>query len=212
MDKIETQKGTTTIGILCKDGIVLVADKRASAGYLVASKDMEKISKISKYMAVTMAGLVSDAQLLTKLIKAELTLKRIRTGREVSVKESANLLAMMLYGNIRRMSMIPGIVSFILGGKDESGFHLYELGVDGSVTKAGDYRSVGSGSMMALGVLETLYKEDLAVKEGIEIAVKAINAAVQRDLATGDGIDLVVIDKDGVHKKFTKKIDTRITM
>jgi len=135
MDKIETQKGTTTIGILCKDGIVLVADKRASAGYLVASKDMEKISKISKYMAITMAGLVSDAQLLTKLIKAELTLKRIRTGREVSVKESANLLAMMLYGNIRRMSMIPGIVSFILGGKDESGFHLYELGVDGSVTK-----------------------------------------------------------------------------
>ncbi|MAG20071.1 proteasome subunit beta [archaeon] len=209
--KIEGQKGTTTVGILCKDGVVLAADKRASAGYLISSKDVDKVSKISNNMALTMAGLVSDAQLLTKLIKAELTLRKIRTSREVRVKESANLLAMMLYNNIRKMSMVPGIVSFVLGGKDDHGFHLYELGVDGSVTVAKDYRSVGSGSMMALGVLETLYKEDLTIKEGIEIAVKAINAAVQRDLATGNGIDLFVIDKNGVHKKFTKEIDTKIT-
>ena len=75
-DKV--QKGTTTVGIFCKEGIVLAADKRASAGYMIASKDVDKIHKVSSNMAVTIAGSVSDAQLIVKLTKAELRLKKIR--------------------------------------------------------------------------------------------------------------------------------------
>lgn len=199
--------GTTTVGIVCKDGIVLAADKRATAGYIV-NKKQRKLEQISDNMAVTQAGLVSDAQLLSKLIKAELKLKDIQTGRKTTVKEAANLLGGMLYSNIRRMSMVPGIVGFLLGGVDDEGNHLYDLGMDGSVTKYDDFASDGSGSVFAIGVLETLYKEDMKIDEAIKLATKSINAALQRDTASGNGIDIIAITKAHgvkfVHEKFLK--------
>lgn len=204
------QKGTTTVGLLCKDGVVLAADKRATAGYRVASKKMIKVHKITNKMAVTMAGLVSDAQLITKLIQAELRLKKIRTQREINVKEAANLLGNILYGNIRKMSMVPGIVAFLLGGADKHGFKLFELGVDGSVSPIDDFVSTGSGSSLALGVLETLYKPTLSINEGVDLAKKSINAAIQRDVPTGDGIDIFVIDTKGARRVESQKIESKL--
>ena len=149
-------------------------------------------------------------QLLAKYIKAELKLKQIRTDRESSVKEAANLLAMLVYNNIRKLSMIPGISHFIVGGKDESGFHVYDLSPDGSIVEVDDYISSGSGSVMVFGVLETLYKKNMSIDEGIKLAAKSVNAAVQRDIASGNGIDIVTITKDGIKKVFSKEIDTKI--
>lgn len=200
------KKGTTTIGILCRDGVVLAADKRASAGYLIANKNVDKVHKITDNIVVTMAGLVSDAQLITKLLRAELKLRIIRSEREVSVKEAGNLLANILYGNIRKFSAVPGIVAFLLGGKDESGFHLYELGVDGSILEAENYVSTGSGSILAMGVLETLYEKDMSVQDGVKLVLKALNAAIQRDMPTGDGIDVYTITEKGAEKVVSKKI------
>ncbi|MBU1245921.1 MAG: proteasome subunit beta [Nanoarchaeota archaeon] len=204
------KKGTTTVGLVCKDGIVLVADKRSSAGYMIANKKETKIHKISDDMAVTMAGLVSDAQLIIKLVKAELRLKKIRTGNEATVKQAANLLGGILYQNIRKMSMVPGIVAFLLGGKDNTGFKLYELGLDGSITFRDDYCSTGSGSPYAYGVLETLYIKDMTTQQGIEVALKALNAALQRDMPTGDGIDVFTITNEGVRKVETRIIEKKI--
>jgi proteasome beta subunit len=203
-DKV--QKGTTTVAIMCKDGVIMAADKKASAGYMIASKDVDKVHIISKYMAITMAGLVSDAQLITKVAKAELRLKKIRNQKEPNVKEAANLVGNILYQNIRKFSTIPGIVSFLLGGKDNRGYHIYELGIDGSVTEVKTFVSTGSGSTMAYGVLETLYKEDLSVKEGTELVIKAISAAMRRDMATGEGVDVFLVDNSGVKKIVGKKI------
>ena len=116
MVEVNTLKtGTTTAALICKDGIVLAADKRATAGYLIANKNFEKILTISDNIAVTVAGTVSDVQLLAKYIKAELKLKQIRTDRQSTVKEAANLLAMLVYNNIRKLSLIPGISHFIIG-------------------------------------------------------------------------------------------------
>jgi len=204
------QHGTTTIGLICRDGIVLAADRRTSAGYLIADKRTRKIKQISEHMAITTAGLVSDAQLFTRIIRAQLKLLSIRKGKEPTVKEAANLLASLSYVNIRRPSMVPGIVGFLIGGADKYGFHLYELGIDGSVTKADDYKSDGSGSIVAIGVLETLYKKDMATEEAIPIAVKAVNAAMQRDLATGNGIDVFVVNHSGVKSVFGKELDMTI--
>src|SRR3989344_154417 len=103
MNKEELQKGTTTVGIVCKDAVVLAADKRATAGFVV-NKRTQKIHQINDRMAVTMAGLVSDAQLLVKLIRAEIKLKDLQTLRKTNVKEAANLLAGMLYNNLRKPS------------------------------------------------------------------------------------------------------------
>lgn len=203
------QKGTTTVGIVCKDGIVLAADKRATAGFVV-NKRTQKIHKVNDRMALTMAGLVSDAQLLVKLVKAEVRLKELHVDRPANVKETANLLSGMLYNNIRKFSSVPGIVAFLLAGTDSDGEHLYDLGVDGSITEIEEYVSDGSGSVFALGVLEAMYKENMPVDDGIKLAVKAINAALQRDTATGNGVDVWVINSKGIKVALQKELEMKL--
>ena len=193
--------GTTTIGIKCRDGIVLAADKRAGGGIIV-DKRAQKIYKVTNNLALTMAGTASDAQLITKLISAELRLMEIRKEKQVTVKEAANLLSGIVYQNIRRPSMIPGISHFILAGKDNRGFHIYDIYPDGSLSECIDFLSSGSGSVMAYGVLDTLYKENMTIQEGVQLAVKAINAAIQRDMNSGDGIDVYIITQEGVKQFF----------
>ncbi len=212
MEQSNTLKtGTTTVGIVCKDGLVIAADKRATSGNLIVDNRADKIFEITGSMVVTTAGTVSDAQLLTKLIKAELKLKEIRTGRNPSVREAANLLGGFVYENIRKLSMIPGISHFILGGYDtEEGFSVWDLFADGSVTKVDTFIGSGSGSVIAYGVLETLYKEKMSVDEGVKLAVKAINAALQRDSASGGGIDVVTVTKDGVKRVLKKELQYRV--
>lgn len=212
MNKKLLKTGTTTVGVVCKDGIVLAADRRASAGYMVADKKSRKVVPINDDIAITTAGLVSDIQLLTKVIKAQLKLIEIRRGKKSTVKQAANLLGGMVYGNIRKYSMVPGIVGFILGGKDLSGFHLYNLGVDGSITEVDDYAADGSGMMFATGVLESTYKKDMSVNDGVKLAFTAVHTAIQRDIATGNGIDVFTITKDGVKLVLEKEISTRVTM
>ena len=200
--------GTTTIGIVCKDGIVLAADKRMTAGYIAYDK-VEKIIQIADNMAVTTAGVVSEVQLLSKLIKAELKLKDMQTYRDSTVKEAANLLAGLMYSNIRKMSMFPAIAAFLLGGYDKEG-HLYGLGIDGSVTEYDNYTTDGSGCMFALGVLEALYKKGMSVDEGVKLAVKAINSAIQRDPNSGNGILVFTLTDKGVKRVMDKQIVARL--
>ena len=153
--------GTTTVGLVCKDCVVLAADKRATAGNLIANKNVEKVIPINDNMALTTAGTVSDIQLLIKLIKAELNLKSIRVERKPTVKEAANLLTNIIYNNIRKFSVIPGITHFLLGGVD-SEIHLYDLYADGSIARIDDFVASGSGSVIAYGLLEATYKKELS--------------------------------------------------
>ncbi|MBI2136708.1 proteasome subunit beta [Candidatus Woesearchaeota archaeon] len=207
----ETMKtGTTTLGIMCKDGIILAADMRATSGNFIVTKRISKIYEIADGMAITMAGTVSDAQLLVKLIQAELRLKDVRTNRKSNVKEAANMLAGMIYGNIRKFSVIPGISHFLLGGKDVHEFSLYDLFADGSLTKVDDFISTGSGSVFAYGVLETTYTKDLTVDQAQKLAVKAINAALQRDSASGGGIQVVAITHEGVKIVFSREVEQTV--
>jgi len=201
--------GTTTVGIKCKDGIVLAADKRAGGGIIV-DKRAQKVYQITNNIALTMAGVASDAQLITKLIGAELRLMEIRKEKVVTVKEAANLLSGIVYQNIRRPSMIPGISHFILAGKDNRGFHIFDIYPDGSLSECIDFLSSGSGSVMAYGVLETLWKPNMSMDEGIQLVVKGINAAIQRDMNSGDGIDVFTITNEGVKVAITKAISNKV--
>ncbi|MDP3919099.1 MAG: proteasome subunit beta [Nanoarchaeota archaeon] len=204
------KKGTTTIGIVCKDGIVLAADRRVTAGHLIAHKKVKKVLPVGPHMAMTTAGLVSDIQLFTKIIRAQLMLLKMRKGKEPTVKEAASLLANLAYSNIRRPSMIPGIVGFIFGGYDNSGYKLYEISFDGTVLEIDDFASDGSGSSVAIGVLETLYKPNMTTTEAGEIAVKALQSAMSRDSATGNGVDVVVINEKGVNYTIQRETETKL--
>lgn len=206
----ELKTGTTTVGIKCKDGIVLAADKRATAGNLIIDKKALKVRYITDKIALTMAGTVSDVLLMIKLLKAELKLKTIRTNREANVKETANLLSNMVYNNIRKFSTIPGVSHFIVGGVDATGFHLYDLFPDGSLTEIDEYISSGSGSVFVYGVMESQFKKNMSTDEGIKLAVKAINSSIQRDNASGNGIDVTVINKEGCKRVLEKELKTSL--
>jgi|SRR3989344_2680774 len=206
MEETSLKTGTTTIGIVCKDGIVLAADKRATAGHMIVDKRAEKVHVISDDFAVTIAGNVSDAQFIIKLMRAELKLKEVRTYKRPSAKEAANLLGGILFSHIRRMSMLPGIAHFLMGGRDVHGLHLYDLFPDGSVTKITDFISSGSGSVFAYGVLETQYKKDMSTEDAVNLAVKAVNTALQRDSASGNGIDVIVINEKEIKRVMHKEI------
>jgi len=204
--------GTTTVGIVCKDGIILAADRKMTlGGMIVSNKKFQKVIILNEELALTIAGLVSDIQLLVKLIKAQIKLDELRKGKKIKVKEVANLLSNLVYSNARKFSSIPGITGFLLGGKDNEGFYLYELGMDGSLTKFDDYATDGSGMLFATGVLEANYKQNMTIDEGVKLAVKAINASIQRDTASGCGVDVITITKDGTTKAFEQSLDTRLS-
>ena len=204
--------GTTTVGIVCSDGIILAADKRVTlgGGYIV-NQDIEKVIILTDNIAVTMAGNVSDVQLLLKLLKAEIQIKKMRREKEGTVKEAANLLARMVYNNIRKMSMLPGISHFLLAGKDETGMHLYDIYPDGSINEVKTFVASGSGSVYgAYSVFDTLYKEGININDGIKLVVKAINAAMQRDTSSGGGIDVITITDKGIKKVLAKQMNTKL--
>ncbi len=210
MNKDVMKTGTTTVGIVCKDGVILGADRRASAGYMVADKKAQKVIKINDEMALTIAGLVSDAQLLSKIIRAQLKLLEVRKSKKSTVKQAANLLAGLVYNNIRRMSMVQSIVGFLLAGKDDKGFHLYNIGIDGSLSEMEDYVCDGSGMMFATGVLEANYKKNMSIDEGVKLAVQTLNVAIHRDIENGNGIDILAITKDGVKFVLNKEIEAKV--
>lgn len=212
MEQGLTKHGTTTIGLICKGGLVLAADKRATGGNYILDKRAKKIYEVTPNLAVTIAGVASDAQLLVKLLKAELTLLNIKTGREPTVKEAANLLSGIVYNNIRKLSLIPGISHFIMGGKDQDGMYIFEIYPDGTLSEIPDYISSGSGSVMAFGVLETLFKKDMSLDEGIDLSVKCLNAAIQRDSASGSGIDVITITNKGIQWKVKKEFLDKIEL
>lgn len=195
--------GTTTAGVICKDGVVLGAERKATMGNLVASKYAKKIIQLDDRIGMTTAGLVGDAQALERIMKAELKLYRLKEERKPSVKAAANLVANILYS--RRM--FPYVVQLIVGGFDEEAC-LYSFDPSGSLQEEKEYFSTGSGSPIAFGVLEDKYKEGLTVEEGKKLVYKAITSATKRDTASGgSGIDLVVVDKKGYREVPEKEVE-----
>jgi proteasome beta subunit len=190
------KSGTTTTGLICQNGVVLAAERKATMGYMVASKEDLKVIKIAPHIGLTQAGMVGDLQALGRYLKAETKLYALKNKKRISVKAAAALLANILYSG--RWSFFPYMIQVILAGHDEEGSHLFVLHPDGSKLEEKKFFSTGSGSPFAFGVLETNYKKGLSVEEGKKVAVKAIRAAVERDIASGgEGIDVAVIDKDG---------------
>lgn len=207
VEKNIIRTGTTTLGIMCKDGIVLAADKRVTEGErLIAHKMFDKVFLITDKIAVTTAGNVSEVQLLLKLTKAELKLRQLRTKTEPGVRETASLFAMLTYENIRKFSPLIAISAFLVAGVDKKGFWLFEIAPDGSLLEHKDYVSTGSGSIIVYGLLEDAYKQDISVEEGIKLAIRAISAAMHRDTPSGSGIDVVTITKEGAKKVMTQEV------
>lgn len=175
-------KGTTTIGLVCKDGVVLATERRATAGNLIANKMTQKLFKIDSNLGITVAGLVGDAQVLARYLKAEVSLYRLRRGAPLNADGAATLLANILNGN----RMFPYYAWLILGGVDAKGGHVFSVDpAGGSIEDR--FVSVGSGSTFAYGILEEGYSREMSVSEGVDLALRGLTAAMKRDSASGDG-------------------------
>lgn len=202
------KSGTTIIGIVCKDGVVMASDRRATAGNLVMSKNLQKTVRVNDYLAVSGTGIASDIDMQRKILAAELRLKQLRSKKRSTVKEAANLAAIMTYRGIRQFSAIPSIVGSLVGGINEDGSaELYTVEPAGSVVRVEDFdANFSSGMPFVLGLLERQYKKEISVKEGVELAVEALKASTQRDVGSGNGIDVFSITKEGVKHEVEQEI------
>lgn len=197
MDKDQMKKGTTTVGIVCKDGVVLASDSRAAMGYLIASKTVKKILPVNDYILLTIAGAAGDGQMLVRYLSNEMRSYEITKGKKPTVNACATLLSHILFSG--RMSFLPYYVQLILAGYDSKGPHLISLDAGGSIIEE-EYSSTGSGSPVAFGLLQDSYKKEMTLDEGAKLAVRAINAAVQRDVFTGEEVIVYAVTKEGYKK------------
>lgn len=204
----EPMKGTTTVGLIFKDGVVLAADRRATMGYFIASKNAKKIYQIADRIGMTTAGGVGDAQQLVRVMTVECNLYNMRRGKSMTVGAVSTLLSNILNNN----RYYPFYVQLLVGGIDESGPHLFSVDAMGGATREDDVVATGSGSPTAYGILEDRYKPGMNEEDAISLGVRAVRAAMKRDVATGEGVHVAVITKDSyreipeeeLQKKFGK--------
>lgn len=192
-------KGTTTIGVVCEDGVILASDTRVTMGFYIAHKFGKKVYKIDDHIGMTIAGTVADAQRVVDILTANAQLYKINMNRPMPIKSAARLIANLLFS----VRYVPLATQVLIGGIDETGPHVFSLDPFGSLNEE-KFVSTGSGSPIAYGVLEDKYEENKSIKELLPIIVKAVNAAMKRDVASGNSYNIIVIDKKG-YKELTEE-------
>jgi len=191
--------GATTVGVIFKEGVILASEKRVSYGYLIVSKTGRKVFRITDHIGAACAGLVSDMQVLIREVEAYGNLFNLDVGRPISVRSAAKLMSSLLFN--RRLA--PLITQTIVGGVDKEGPSLYSLDPLGSVLPD-RYTVVGSGTEIAMGVVEEGYKDNMGMDEAKDLVTRAMKSAVSRDIMSGDGIDFLIITKDGIREESLK--------
>jgi proteasome beta subunit len=195
------KKGTTTLGILCSDGVVIGSDMRASMDTFIASTEAIKIYKISDNLGITIAGGVGDAEYLVKLLKVQNEMYMMDEGKTLSPTAATSLLSIILQEN----KMFPYLVQLILAGVNSKGVpELYNIDPLGGYTKESKFTATGSGSLTALGYIEGVYTPDMATADAAKHVLKGLKIAMRRDSATGDGTRVVAITKKG-YKEYSKE-------
>ncbi|MCL2550136.1 MAG: archaeal proteasome endopeptidase complex subunit beta [Methanimicrococcus sp.] len=188
----EILKGTTTVGVVCSDGIVLASERRATMGHFIASRDAKKVYKIGDTVGLTIAGSVGDAQQIVRYMTVESKLYEMRRKEPVTIKGMTTMLSNILNSN----RYYPYSVQLLIGGVDKNGPALYSLDAMGGMIEETNAVSTGSGSPIAYGVLEDNYVKGMTVDEGAELAIRALHNAMKRDSASGDAISVVKITTD----------------
>jgi len=193
-------KGTTTVGVVCTDGVILSSDTRVTMGYFVAHKKGKKIYQIDDHIAMTISGSVADAQRVVEILKVNAKLYKLNNGRPIPIKAASRLVANLLFS----ARLAPLIAQILVGGVDTTGPHVFALDPFGSLTEE-KCVATGSGSPIAYGVLEDKYKEGSKIKDVLPVVVRAVDAAMKRDIASGDSFDIAVITKEGYRSLSTEE-------
>ncbi len=193
MSSIEELITGTAVGIKASDGVVLAAEKRVAYGFTMFSRSGKKVFKVNDNIGIASIGILADMQVLTKIAKAYMSLYSLDTKTRPSIRSAAKLLSYVLFSN----RVLPYFVEVLVGGvDDEGGPHLFIMDSLGSLIED-DYAAVGTGTKLAIAILESNYRPGMSVKEARELAIKAINQSISRDPVSGDGIDILTITGNG---------------
>lgn len=183
--------GTTICGMVYDGGVVLGADTRATNGTEVAEKNCRKIHYIADNIYCCGAGTAADTDKTTELISSQLELLRMDTHSSSRVVTALTLLKRMLF---RYQGKIGA--ALVLGGCDINGPHVYQVYPHGSTGKL-PYSTMGSGSLAAMAVFESSWREGMNEAEAVALVQRAIGAGVFNDLGSGSNIDVCVIRMNG---------------
>lgn len=183
--------GTTIVGVTFRGGVVLGADTRATNDTEIAEKNCEKIHYIAPNIYCCGAGTAADTEKTTALISSQLELLRMNTKTRSRVVACCTLLKRMLF-------RYQGYVSaaLVLGGCDATGPHVYQIYPHGSTSEL-PYTTMGSGSLAAMSVFETDWRDDMEEKEAVELVKRAILAGIFNDLGSGSNVDVCILRVDG---------------
>src|SRR6266568_1344042 len=180
--------GATTVGLVWKEGAILGSERRYAYGTFV----MSKVAKIG----VGCAGIIGDMQVLSREALAYMNIFEYERGRAGTVKNAAKLMANLL--SARRF--MPYLAQTIIAGVDNGSPSLFVMDPIGSVLED-KFAAVGTGAEVAMGVLESEYREGLSVDEARPLILRAIRSALARDISSGDGVDLLVITEGGIKEE-----------
>ena len=200
------KKGTTTIGIVCSDGIATAADSRATMDTFISSSEAIKIHRINDGLAMTIAGGVGDAEYLVKLLKMQDEMYTMEEKKPMTPTSATSLLSILLQEN----KMFPFLVQLVIGGISKNAYEIYNIDPVGGYTKESKFTATGSGSLTALGYIEGIYDPLMTTQEAVKHISKALRIAMKRDSATGDSTRIVSITKKGF-KEYTKEELERLT-
>jgi proteasome beta subunit len=181
--------GATVVGIIYSTGVILAGEKRVAIGNYLLSKTGKKVFRVLDKIGIASAGILADMQAIAKILAADIKLYELENKRQASVRTSAKLLSNILYSR----KYFPFLTSTIIGGIDKEGKHLFSLDPIGSLIED-KYTALGSGSELALSVIEGEYNEKMTYEEAKNLAYKAIKLACGRDVLSGDGVDMLIID------------------
>ena len=194
-----TKKGTTTVGLVVKDGVALATDTRATAGYFVAHRKCKTLFPLADYAAITIAGRVADAQNIIDYLRANIRYYFMAWNRPMSIAAIARLAANLMF---RWRGYFPYEAQLIIAGIDSQGPHIFNADLYGTLTEE-KLLSTGSGSPIAYGIIESEYREDMGVEEAAKLAFKAVAMAIQRDIGSGDSIDVAYIKVGDRYRELT---------
>lgn len=178
--RVAVTRGTTTVGLRFRDGVVLIADKKMSSK-LVEPTSIEKISQIDEHIGCATSGLVADARVLVDYARIQAQINKITYNEKIPVEILVKKICdykqtYTQYGGVR-----PFGTALLIGGIDNFGIHLYETDPSGSLTayKAG---SIGGGRSTVMEVFEEKYKDNMSSDDAILLGLEALQKASEEPL------------------------------
>ena len=188
--------GTTTVGLITAESVILAADMRASMGHIAYDEESQKIYKITETIAVTNAGAVGDSLTLVRFLKSHARLYEIERDTKITPNAIVTYLSSVLNAN----RYYPFAAQFVLGGIN-NGPEIFELTPYGGVLKRDKFAVSGSGTEPAMTTLDQNYKKGMTEEEGVALAIKAVNAGKKRDIYSGGkSVSVMVISKKGIRE------------